>query len=191
MPQLIWAAVLAASTAAANHPAADVVDSWQAALKDGRREAVLEMLAPDAIVYESGGAENSRDEYASHHLDADIGFARATKTTTEGRSDRPGRCGGRAEPHRDIRDLRGETRFDQGRVNDGPPQGRGWLAHRAYPLVVPSRAVTGARFVGGRRRRAKAYRRCCTIIGTDRGGDQRSPVPGRAHGAASIGGPEG
>lgn len=84
MSSLIFAALLITS-AALDHPAAQVVDEWQAALKSGRREAVLSLMTRDVLIYESGDAENSRDEYAEHHLDADMSFAGATTTTIEDR----------------------------------------------------------------------------------------------------------
>jgi ketosteroid isomerase-like protein len=40
----------------------------------------MRLLAPDAIILESGG-EESRAEYQSHHLPADIAYARSTRTT--------------------------------------------------------------------------------------------------------------
>ena len=78
-------AVFLIASAVADHPAAAFVDGWHAALRGDRREAVLELMATDVTVYESGEAENNRDEYAGHHLDADMSFARATTTTIEDR----------------------------------------------------------------------------------------------------------
>lgn len=46
---------------------------------------MLSLTTTDVTIYESGDAENSRDEYAEHHLDADMSFARATTTTIEDR----------------------------------------------------------------------------------------------------------
>lgn len=57
-----------------------VVDSFHWALQRGDSTAVLALLAPDAVILESGGAE-TRDEYRSHHLPADIAFARSVKQT--------------------------------------------------------------------------------------------------------------
>ncbi len=84
MTPLVWTAFLVANAAAAEPPAA-FVNRWHAALKSDNREAVLELMTPDAAVFESGGAESSRDEYAAHHLGADMAFARSTVTTTEDR----------------------------------------------------------------------------------------------------------
>jgi ketosteroid isomerase-like protein len=52
------------------------VERFRAALARGDSAAVLAMLAPDAIVLESGSVE-SRAEYRQHHLPADIEHSRA------------------------------------------------------------------------------------------------------------------
>lgn len=57
----------------------EVVAAFHAALSGGDRAGVTELLAPGVIIFESGGAEISREEYASHHLGADMEFAKATK----------------------------------------------------------------------------------------------------------------
>lgn len=54
----------------------DVLARYHAALAKGDSLAALQLLAPDAVILESGGAE-TRDEYRSHHLPADIAFAAA------------------------------------------------------------------------------------------------------------------
>jgi ketosteroid isomerase-like protein len=53
-----------------------VVDQYHRALASGDTAAVLRLLAPDAVILESGGVE-TRAEYLSHHLPGDIAFARA------------------------------------------------------------------------------------------------------------------
>ena len=53
-----------------------VVQRFHAALAAGDSAAALSYLDTDVIVLESGGAE-TREEYRSHHLPADIAFARA------------------------------------------------------------------------------------------------------------------
>ncbi len=65
-----------ASEAAA--PAVAVVDALHAALGSGDADAVLALLTDDVMVLEEGGAERSREEYAGHHLPADMTFAAAT-----------------------------------------------------------------------------------------------------------------
>ncbi|MFT4956617.1 MAG: ketosteroid isomerase-like protein [Brevundimonas sp.] len=54
--------------------------TFHAALDAGDRDAALALLTPDVIVLEEGGAERSREEYAGHHLPADIAFAGATRS---------------------------------------------------------------------------------------------------------------
>jgi uncharacterized protein (TIGR02246 family) len=59
---------------------AAVVERYHHALAKGDSAAALFLLAEDALIAESGGIE-SRQEYRSHHLPADIAFARAVKGT--------------------------------------------------------------------------------------------------------------
>ena len=59
---------------------AAVVERYHHALAEGDSAAALGLLAEDAVIVESGGIE-SRQEYRSHHLPADIAFARAVKGT--------------------------------------------------------------------------------------------------------------
>jgi ketosteroid isomerase-like protein len=59
---------------------ARVVTAFDRALEAGDSAAVLSLLSPDAVILESGGVE-TRDEYRSHHLAGDIGFARAARRT--------------------------------------------------------------------------------------------------------------
>ena len=66
--------------------AAATVDAFHAALKSGDTAAALALLAPDVMIFEDGGAERSRDEYASHHLGADAAFAAASEATVARRS---------------------------------------------------------------------------------------------------------
>jgi len=62
----------------ANAEPAAVVRSFHEALTAGDREGVIALLHPKVVIFEQGGAEMSRDEYTSQHLDADIEFSRAT-----------------------------------------------------------------------------------------------------------------
>ncbi len=96
MKRLIFAVALAVSASvivtpsgavsSASAPADDeaarsaiaVVDAFHAALGSGDAAAVLALLAEDVVVLEEGGAERSREEYAGHHLPADMAFAAAT-----------------------------------------------------------------------------------------------------------------
>lgn len=54
--------------------AAAVVDRFQALLAKGNTTAAAELLEPSVLIFESGGAEKSRAEYASHHLKEDAKF---------------------------------------------------------------------------------------------------------------------
>jgi hypothetical protein len=62
---------------AKGEPAA-IVHSFHDALSSGNREVALGSLDPAVVIFEQGGAEMSRDEYASEHLGADIEFSLAT-----------------------------------------------------------------------------------------------------------------
>jgi len=66
--------------------AAAVVDAFHAALKAGNTDGALAMLAANVMIFEEGGAERSREEYASHHLAADAAFAAAVEATPARRS---------------------------------------------------------------------------------------------------------
>ena len=54
----------------------EVIERYHAALAAGDSAMAMPLLAPDAVVLESGGIE-SREEYRSHHLPADMAFAKA------------------------------------------------------------------------------------------------------------------
>jgi len=84
----ILAAALITPARAQQHPhaaggdsaaVAAVVDRFQQALAEGDSATVLSLLAPDAVILESGGME-TRDDYRAHHLPADIEFARALRS---------------------------------------------------------------------------------------------------------------
>ncbi len=57
--------------------AASVVDAFHAALEHGDTSAALAFLADDVLIFESGGTERSKAEYAQHHLAADAAFSAA------------------------------------------------------------------------------------------------------------------
>jgi ketosteroid isomerase-like protein len=68
---------------AQSHDSAAVVaavEGYHRALADGDSAAALALLADDAVILESGSIE-SRQEYRTHHLAADIAFARDVKGT--------------------------------------------------------------------------------------------------------------
>jgi ketosteroid isomerase-like protein len=52
------------------------VDRYHRALESADSVGALALLASDAVILESGGVE-TREEYRSHHLPADIAFVRA------------------------------------------------------------------------------------------------------------------
>lgn len=52
------------------------VEEFHSALNNGKSGAVMALLQPDAMIVE-GGTVQSRDEYQSEHLAADIAFASA------------------------------------------------------------------------------------------------------------------
>lgn len=64
-----------------NYPATPeaVVDAYGAALKAKDEATVRALLAPDVIIAEGGGAERSVDEYAGHHMPADMAFTAAVE----------------------------------------------------------------------------------------------------------------
>ena len=73
-------AVQAQNTMSADSAAAaKTVDDYHAALSSGDSTRALALLAPDAVILESGGME-TRAEYRSHHLSGDIAFAKAVKS---------------------------------------------------------------------------------------------------------------
>ena len=61
----------------------DAAEAFQAALAAKDEEAVLALLVPEVVILESGRYEASRDEYAAHHLGADMEFTAATERTVE------------------------------------------------------------------------------------------------------------
>jgi ketosteroid isomerase-like protein len=70
-------AAAANSVSPGARPAAVVVDAFHAALAQGNTNAALGFLADNALIFESGGVERSKAEYASHHLAADAAFSQA------------------------------------------------------------------------------------------------------------------
>lgn len=80
----VFVAAGAASASQTNSmdAAGTVVEQFHAALKAGNADAAVALLAKTALIYESGHAE-TRDEYISHHLAADIAFAKDTQRTVK------------------------------------------------------------------------------------------------------------
>lgn len=63
-----------------------IVDAFHAALGRGDTTGAVALLADDAVIYESGGVERGKAEYASHHLAADAAFAKAVPSRVLRRS---------------------------------------------------------------------------------------------------------
>ncbi len=78
-------ATASVADAAAATPIA-IVDAFHAALASGDTRSALDLLADDVLIFESGGVERSRAEYASHHLAADAAFSAAVHRTLVSRS---------------------------------------------------------------------------------------------------------
>lgn len=68
------------------HGAAATVDAFHAALRRGDTRAAARLLAEDALIFEAGGAERSKAEYATHHLGADAEYSRAVPSQLARRS---------------------------------------------------------------------------------------------------------
>ena len=78
--------VLLGSSAVAQTPA-EVVAAFHHAVASSDTVQALAYLHPDLVVFESGGAEMSRDEFASGHLGADMAFmAAVTRDVTDSRT---------------------------------------------------------------------------------------------------------
>jgi ketosteroid isomerase-like protein len=72
---------VAACTGDGREPVA-VAEAFGAALAAGDEAAALKLLAPDVLIYEAGGQEASRDEYAAAHLKGDIEFLKGVRLQT-------------------------------------------------------------------------------------------------------------
>ncbi|MEX6633405.1 DUF2231 domain-containing protein [Hyphococcus lacteus] len=62
-----------------------VVQAYGTALRAGDKVALRALLAPDVIIAEGGGAERSFEEYAGHHMSADMAFTAAVEFTLKKR----------------------------------------------------------------------------------------------------------
>lgn len=62
------------------------VDAFHTALTSGDTRGALDLLAEDVLIFEAGGVERSRAEYASHHLAADAAYSAAVRRTLVSRS---------------------------------------------------------------------------------------------------------
>jgi ketosteroid isomerase-like protein len=77
---LIVAPIKAQTPSAATADVQKVVDAFHAALKAGDTAGVMARLAPDVLLLEAGGIE-TRAEYESKHLPADVEFEKAVTTS--------------------------------------------------------------------------------------------------------------
>ena len=68
--------VLPSQTPGDSSAVAEVAERFHKALAAADSSAALALLAPDALILESGGVE-SRDEYRAGHLRGDIAFSQA------------------------------------------------------------------------------------------------------------------
>lgn len=76
-PQRPSSDAVRSALAPSTRPAAAVVDAFHSALQRGDTEAALGLLTNDALIFEAGGVERGKAEYASHHLAADAVFSQA------------------------------------------------------------------------------------------------------------------
>jgi len=86
VPAHAQAAAPAVSLSADARAASVTIDAFHTALKRGDTRAAAALLAEDALVFESGGVERGKAEYASHHLPADALFAKAVRSAVTRRS---------------------------------------------------------------------------------------------------------
>jgi ketosteroid isomerase-like protein len=66
--------------------AAATVDAFHSALRRGDTRAAAALLSDDALIFEEGGAERTKAEYAEQHLLADAEFSRAVASTVARRA---------------------------------------------------------------------------------------------------------
>lgn len=67
----------AVALSASARGAASAVDAFHAALRRGDTRSAAALLAENALIFEAGGVERTKAEYASHHLAADAAFTQA------------------------------------------------------------------------------------------------------------------
>ncbi len=72
-----------ATAADESEAVAATVATFHESLQRGDGAAAMKLLAPDAIILEGGSVE-TRAEYESHHLAANMAFARAVPSTRSG-----------------------------------------------------------------------------------------------------------
>ncbi len=67
----------ASALSASARSAASTVDAFHAALRRGDTRSAAALLDNEALIFEGGGVERSKAEYASHHLAADAAYSQA------------------------------------------------------------------------------------------------------------------
>ena len=60
---------------------AGTADKFDLAIKHGDTDAIRTILDDDVLIYEAGNVEGSFEEYASHHMSADIQFMSTMEKT--------------------------------------------------------------------------------------------------------------
>ncbi|MES3028403.1 MAG: nuclear transport factor 2 family protein [Pseudomonadota bacterium] len=66
--------------------AAQVVDAFHAALKAGDAAKAASLMADTAVIYEAGGVERSKADYAAGHLARDAAFLKTASASVERRT---------------------------------------------------------------------------------------------------------
>jgi ketosteroid isomerase-like protein len=79
---LVTGLMMSASVAHAGETAEGTVTGFHKALEQGDRAAALAALSDTVRIFEQGWVESSKAEYASHHLDSDIAFAKVVQNST-------------------------------------------------------------------------------------------------------------
>ena len=75
----VAAPLAAQSTASDSGAVLAVVDAFHAAMTAGDASGLMQLIAPDAVFLETGGVE-TRSQYESSHLPADIEFEKSVST---------------------------------------------------------------------------------------------------------------
>ena len=84
----IFAGLAVIASAAFGAGPAATVDQFHAALAKGDMVAAAALLSDDALIFEQGGVERSKAEYAGHHLPADAEYAKAVASQLVKRTER-------------------------------------------------------------------------------------------------------
>jgi ketosteroid isomerase-like protein len=68
-----------AELAFSDHPAAQVAAQLHQAISAGAVDTLRSLIAPEVLIFESGGVETSLAEYEGHHMPADMAFMKGMK----------------------------------------------------------------------------------------------------------------